>query len=124
MPEFLAAYERNGDRFGAICILLDAERVAVEFWVDEAGYGALRRVLQTKPFAATPGVPHRYFFTGQIGSMKVDGATVSFDIRIESQRDAKTFEFFGPKFLVSNLVWFRGLKDLTDVAHLRPFSMS
>jgi hypothetical protein len=122
MPELLAAYERDGLQYGAVRVLLQAEPAEVEFWVDNAGYGALRKVLQTKPFAVTPGVPHRYFFTGQIGSMRVDGAPVSFNMRIESQRDAKTFEFSGPKSLVSNLVWFSGLKEHADLAHLKPFS--
>lgn len=46
MPEILAAYERDGLQYGAVRILLEAKPIALEFCVDQAGYGALRKVLQ------------------------------------------------------------------------------
>lgn len=60
MLEILAAYERDGDWFGAVRLPINGEE-ALEFWIGQAGYGALRIILQSKPFAVTPGVPHRYF---------------------------------------------------------------
>jgi len=122
MPEILAAYERDGLQYGAVRILLEAKPIALEFCVDQAGYGALRKVLQSKPFAVTPGVSHRYFFSGGVARQKLGGQTATFGIRIESQGSAKTFNFSGPESLVANLIWFASLKEHTEVAHLKPFT--
>ena len=94
----------------------------MEFSVDQAGYEALRKVLQSKPFAVTPGISHRYFFAGGVARQKLGGQPVTFHIRIESQGNAKTFDFSGPESLVANLIWFASLKEHTEVAHLKPFT--
>ncbi len=119
MPEVLAAYERDGCRYGAMRVLFGQATASYEFWVDEAGYAALRRVLQTKPFATTSGIAHRYFFAGRVSRKQPGSEQTTFGVRIESERDAKTYDFDGPVGLISTLVWFAGLKNDSELQHLR-----
>ena len=119
MPEVLKAYERDGYYFGVVRIVVSEETAAFEFGVDRAGYRALRRLLQTRPFSNMPGTEYRYFFTGSYSRQKQDEEPVTFRVRIEQGEDAKSSEFDGPTTLVSNLRWFMELKDLRDVGSLK-----
>ena len=67
MPEILKGYERDGLYFGAARIVVAKEAAAFEFGIDQAGYLALRKVLQTRPFSDIPGIEYRYFFAGPLG---------------------------------------------------------
>ena len=119
MPEIVDAYERDGEHFGVVRVVLSGEPASFEFWVDSGGYGVLRRVLRSRPFAETPGVAHKYFFVGN--SSRKGGTTdqCSFGIRIEGPRDAKTFDFDGPISLAANLLWFASLNTPEDASALR-----
>ena len=119
MPEILNAYERDGFHFGVVRIVVYEETAAFEFGVDQAGYRALRKVLQKHPFSNLPGIEYRYFFTGGYGRKKLGEEPVVFYIRIEQGIDAGKFEFEGPTTLVSNLRWFQSLKDLRDTSALK-----
>jgi hypothetical protein len=119
MPEILNAYERDGFYFGVVRIVVSEEKAAFEFGVDEAGFKALRKVLQKQPFSNLPGIEYRYFFTGEYGRRKLGEEPVIFYIRIEQGIDASKFEFDGPTTLVSNLRWFESLKDLSDASALK-----
>jgi hypothetical protein len=119
MPEILKAYERDGFFFAVVRIVVSGETAAFEFGVDLQGYKALRKVLQTRPFANMPGIQYQYFFTGSYGRKKLGEEPVIFDIRIEQGRDATTKEFEGSTTLVSNLRWFESLKDLQDTSALK-----
>jgi hypothetical protein len=116
-PEILDAYEREGLYFGAIRIYLETEVASFEFGVEQRGYVALKRVLQTHPF--DPLDKHRYFFTGNFGKKDVASNVVSFRVRIEQGMTSKKFDFDGPISLVSNLRWFMELKDFQEAAALR-----
>jgi hypothetical protein len=119
MPEILKAYERDGSYFGVVRIMVSEETAAFEFGLDRAGYGALRRVLQTRPFSNMPGIEYRYFFTGSYGRKKLGEEPVTLTIRIEQGNDATSVEVDGPTTLASNLRWFMELKDLRDVGPLK-----
>ncbi len=110
MPEIVDAYGRDGFFFGAASITFESGAVVFEFGVDSAGFKALRKILESLPLGKMPGENHRYFFAGNYGR-RADGAgPLTFGVRIESGGDGKKFEFEGPVSLVSNLLWFRGLK--------------
>ncbi len=119
MPEILKAYERDGFYFGVVRIVLSGGTAAFEFGMDRAGYSALRRIFQTRPFSNMPGIEYRYFFTGTYGSRKKGEEPVTFEIRIEQGVNATSREFDGPTSLVSNLRWFMKLKDLRDASQLK-----
>ena len=119
MPEILNAYERDGFYFGVVRIVVSKETAAFEFGVNQAGYNALRRVLQTHPFSNLPGIEYRYFFTGDYDRKKPGEEPVTFYIRIEQGSDASKFKFEGPTILGWNLRWFMQLRDLRDVGPLK-----
>src|ERR1700690_212518 len=121
MPEILKAYQRGEFYFGVVRIDVSDGTAVFEFGVDYAGYIALRKVLQTRPFSNMPGIEYRYFYAGPLGYGRRDKneAPVTYDVRIEQGEDAKRFEFEGPTSLVSNLIWFMGLKNLNEESQLK-----
>jgi hypothetical protein len=93
-PEIVNAYEREGQYFGALRIIVADVTFTVEFGVSEAGYYALKRILNGKPFDSMPGVPHRYFFTGSFGrTLNADPDSFIFGVRIEQGKAAKEVRF-------------------------------
>jgi len=119
MPEIVDAYERDSFFFGAIGIAFESGVIVFEFGVDRAGFNSLRRVLESHPLGKMPGQTHRYFFAGGY-SRELDGTgPVTFSVRIESDGEGKKFEFEGPLSLVSNLLWFSGLKSAEEASSLR-----
>ena len=119
MPEIIDAYERGSERFGVIRVSLSGESATLEFGVEEAGYKALKRILESHPFSVTPGIRHRYFFAGSASKVSVDPHRCRFSVRIEGGRDAKSTEFEGPVSLAANLMWFADLKALSEASALR-----
>jgi hypothetical protein len=117
-PELLDAYERDGLYFGAVRLTVSDEIAAFEFGIEQRGYVSLKQILQTRPFDALG--KHRYFFTGSFSKREPGSDTVSFDVRIEQGANGKNFENFrGPVSLVSNLLWFKSLKDFQDTVALQ-----
>ena len=54
-PEIVNAYEREGQYFGALRIIVADMTFTVEFGVSEAGYYALKRILNGKPLIRCQG---------------------------------------------------------------------
>jgi hypothetical protein len=122
MPEIVDAYEREGEHFGVVRVVLSGESASFEFGVEPDGYRALRRVLQSRPFAETPGIAHKYFFTGRCSKNRAESDQCSFGVRIEGGRGARTFDFEGPASLAANLLWFARLQTLAEASALRRLS--
>jgi hypothetical protein len=119
-PEIMSAYEREGQYFGVVRIVLSDATPTLEFGVSAAGYAALKNILNTRPFDSMPGVPYRYFFSGSFtGAVKPQQEVFAFRIRIEQGIAAKKFEFRGPKELLANLLWFAKLESLEQTFGLR-----
>jgi hypothetical protein len=119
-PEIVNAYEREGQYFGALRVVIADATLVVEFGVSEAGYHALKRILDARPFDSMPGIPQRYFFTGSFtGAVNAEQNSFIFRIRIEQGTAAKQFEFSGPKSLLENLLWFQKLKSTEEISHLQ-----
>lgn len=120
LPEILNTFGREGQYFGVVRIVLADGSPAIEFGLSAAGYAALKRILNARPFDSMPGIPYRYFFGGSFtGSAKPAQETFVFDIRVEQGTAAKTFEFSGPKALLANLLWFSKLKSLDETSGLK-----
>jgi len=118
-PEIVNTYEREGQYFGAVRLILNDGSPTVEFGVTEAGHTALKRILNARPFDVLPGLRYRYFFAGSfIGATRPDQDVFTFDVRIEQGKAAKRFQFNGPKTLLSNLLWFYELKSVGQTDHL------
>jgi len=122
MPEIVDACERDGEHFGVVRVVLSGQPAVFEFGIDPAGYKALRNVLQSRPFAETPGVPHKYFFARSCSKKGIDSNLCTFGVRIEGGRGAKTFDFDGPMSLAANLLWFADLETPQEASALRRLS--
>ena len=119
MPEILDAYERDGNKFGVVRIKIAESSATFEFGVQEAGYRTLKRILESRPFSTTPGLPHRCFFARTASKICTDSARRRFTIRIESGQNSKGFEFEGPLLLAQNLIWFANLTSFDEASTLR-----
>jgi hypothetical protein len=118
-PEILATYERDGLYFGVVRVTLADDSATFEFGVDHQGHGALKRILQTRPFDEMAGVVYRYFFTGRYSRKTMSPELVTIGVRIEEGTNAKNFDFDGPVSLVQNLRWFQSLSDFKEAAALK-----
>jgi hypothetical protein len=112
MLEILQAYERDGLYYGVVRIRTLQEAAAFEFGVSYEGYLALRKILQTRPFGSMPGVPHSFYFAGDHGRDQVG-------VRIEEGMNGRKLSFRCPTPLISNLLWFYGMRDLSEAATLK-----
>jgi hypothetical protein len=114
------AYEREGQHFGVVRLVLLGGAQTLEFGVSAAGYSALKRILSARPFDALPGIQYRYFFSGSFtGATKPGQDVFTFHIRIEQGAAAKKFEFNGPKALLANLLWFSKLNSPEETLGLK-----
>jgi hypothetical protein len=52
-PELRDAYERDGLYFGVVTIVVSNEKASFEFGVERAGYTAIKRIIQARPFDTT-----------------------------------------------------------------------
>ncbi len=119
-PEILNLCERDGHYFGVVRIVHPSESATFEFGVSAAGYFALRRVLNTRPFDSMPGVLYRYFFRNAfLAATQPEQAMLPFDVRIEQGDSVRTLRFEGPTYLLANLLWFQELKSFEPAAHLK-----
>ena len=114
--EILDAYERGGIFFGVVRVRHLDHAVEFEFGVDKAGYRALRRVLQERPFEVTAAGPYKYFCGSVRGTDETDFCEMS--VRIEQSTQGRAFLFRAPKGLVLNLRWFSELRDESEASHL------
>ena len=89
--EILDAYERGGIFFGVVRVRHLDHAVEFEFGVDKAGYRALRRVLQERPFEVTAAGPYKYFCGSVRGTDETDFCEMS--VRIEQARRVGPFFF-------------------------------
>ena len=119
-PEIIDAYEREGQHFGVVRLVLGDGTSTVEFGVSMSGYFGLKRILNARLFEKLPGVGYRYFFTGSFtGAMKPEQGEFEFGVRIEQGTTAKKVQFSGPKSLLANLLWFAELKSTEETSGLK-----
>lgn len=119
MPELVATYERDGNYFATVSIMIEGERATFEFGVEPTSHKALKRIFESHPLPEMPGVPYRYFFGGDFGRKRIGHDPVTFSVRMEAGRSVGKLRFDGPTSLVANLLWFRGLKKLEEASALR-----
>jgi hypothetical protein len=62
MPEIINTFEKQSQSFGIVRIEVGVTFKLFQFGVTDAGYKALKRVLQLRPFGNIAGVKQRYFF--------------------------------------------------------------
>ena len=117
MPEIVDAFEKDGLYFGIVEIQVSSESKQFQFGTSLNGYRALRRILQLRPFDTMSGITQRYFFAGSYGTIP-NSSEFTADVRVEQNREGKKVEVRVPKDLLSNLVWFAGIKDFGEAAHL------
>jgi hypothetical protein len=117
MPEIVDAFvDADGIHNGVVAIEIDGETKKFRFGVSLASYHALKRILQLRPFDAMAGLKHRYFYAGSC--RKLESPNYEIAIRVEQGRNGKEFMVKAPLPLLQNLVWFQGLKDFSEAAHL------
>lgn len=117
MLEIVDAFEESHQFFGVVRIEIEAESKKFRFGVSQAGYRALKKVLQLRPFDAMPGVPQRYFF-GQAYWKVADSSDCGMQVRVEQGKSGKQVDVRVPKELLANLRWFSELKSFSEAAHL------
>jgi hypothetical protein len=117
--ELRNTYECDGLYFGVVRVRTPSETASIEFGIEQAGYLALRRILETRPFGSMPGVKHSFYFTGSHGQEKSAYEPVNIGIRIEEGMNGRNLDFPCPLSLAKNLKWFLYLKDLQETAGLK-----
>jgi hypothetical protein len=116
MPEFIDAFEKDGQYFGVIAAIDGDKERRFQFALSLQGYRALRKVMQDRPFDLMPGLRYRYFYAGSSKRSPAERYTMS--VRIQLERDARQKEFDIPKDLHANLLWFTLLESLEAAEHL------
>jgi len=117
--ELRDAYERDGLYFGVVRVCASSEAASFEFGVERAGYLALRRIFESRPFGSMPGVKHSFYFIGNHSKEESAHESITIGIRIEEGMNGQNFEFSCPLPLAKNLKWFLYLRDLRETAHLK-----
>lgn len=112
MLELVDALKIDGQYFAVIRIDDDENSNKYKFGVTEKGYGALKRILQTRPFDSMPGLKHKYFFNRSIGPDSIG-------VRIEVGDSGKEIDFDIPNDLSQNMVWFFKLDDMAEAEYLK-----
>lgn len=120
MPEICDAYKHGEHHFAAIQVEIMGVAKTLELGICQNSYGVLKRVLQTRPFDAMPGVEYRYLFTGTYSGHDPR----EMQIRIEQLQStgrvtADGFMFEAPKHLIANLLWLKELRSFREASHLR-----
>jgi len=118
--EILDAFEKAGQYFGVVKVEIGGQSKKFSFGVSQAGYRALKKVLQLHPFDSLPGLKHRYFFARAYRSDSEHGMQV----RVEQGKDGKQVDALGPQDLLANLRWFSELRDFSEAAHLAEVPLS
>jgi hypothetical protein len=117
--ELRDAYERDGLYFGVVRVCVPSEAASIEFGVERAGYLALRKIFESRPFGSMPGVKHSFYFTGSHSKEESAHVPITIGIRIEEGMNRKNLDFPCPLSLARNLKWFLYLKDLQETAALK-----
>lgn len=120
MPEIVDAFEKDGQYFGVVGLTIDRSTKRYQFGVSRAGYLALKRTLQLRPFDTMPGLEQRYFFAGY-GALNRSKFTVR--VRVEQSDQGKGVDVRLPKDLLANLRWFSELKEHDEAAHLPEYAV-
>ena len=100
--------------FGVVALTRGGERRVFQFAITEAGYRALKRVLDLRPFSGMPGTGYRYYFAG----LSFRGDSAELVVWAESGRDHKSIDVPAPRELAGVLDWWSKLADFGEVAHL------
>ena len=117
MPEIIDAFIDEKEQYtGVVAIEINDKVKKFRFGVSSAGYRALKSVLQTRAFEVMPGLKHRYFFAGSVRKLELPKCEATF--RVEQGRNGKEFFVEALLPLIQNLIWFQGLKDFGEAAHL------
>jgi len=119
MPELVSTYERDGNYFATVRVVISGEPAVFEFGVELAGHKTLRRIFESHPLPEMPGVPYRYFFVGNFGRKRIGFEPVTFEVRIEAGKSVGKADFDGPTSLVANLRWFAKLKNVGEASALK-----
>lgn len=117
MPEIVDTFKDGDQYFGVVGIEIGGERRKFRFGVSQAGYRALKRVLQLHPFDSLPGLQHRYYFAQAYWKIE-DSSDCGMKVRIEQGKNGRQVDVRVPTDLLANLRWFAELKDFTEAAHL------
>jgi hypothetical protein len=116
-PEILETGAEPAGAFGEVALARGGETARFRFAVSVEGQAVLRRILNTRPFDAMPGLTYRYYYAAQ-GGRGVPMTHLLY-VRVEQGRQARTIEFEAPADLVGVLDWFRGLPDFEAATALR-----
>src|SRR4026208_118780 len=109
LPEILDAIERGGEYFALIQLEREGKQARFQFAVTRAGYSAVKRALQLRPFDQMPGARYRVFFVPSV--QRLENERVMMWIRVEQGTLGKQMEVEAPEFLFANLMWFWELND-------------
>ena len=118
LPEILEAFAQDEHYFCRVRLDFDGQTSVYQFGITRAGYLALRRVLDSRPFDSMPGQSARAFFVPSYTFTEPGEEQTTLTVRLEQGKVGKQFEFIAPLGLVENLKWFQELKRAEDASYL------
>ena len=115
-PEVLEAGDGPKGAFVVVSLVRAGVEARFRFAISALGRTIVQRILSTRPFDASGGLPHRYFYAGRGGH----GSPITHVVyvRIERGAEQRTNQFESPADLVDALEWFRQLPSHQAAAHL------
>lgn len=117
MIEIVKAIKTDDGYFAIIEVPKEGKKETFRFGVSQYGYGAFRKILQSRLLDTMPGLKYRYFWDGSMGGKTETNIQVG--IRCEVQQSGKIFHFEVPQDLAANLKWFNELASLDEAQHLK-----
>jgi len=112
MIEFISAFEKDEHYFA----IVEHRSRKFQFGVSRAGYKAIRKAMQFRPFDTMPGPKYRCFYSGSYKTVGPEAYRM--EVRVELLRDAAKEQIDIPKDLHANLLWFQRLANIEDAAYL------
>ena len=118
MIEILDASQQNNNYSSTIQFIINDELIKLCFGILPIDFGHIKRIIEYRPFENTGVAPYKYFFVSSYRKDSTDLDIAFMNIRVEQLNRHKQFEFKISKKYISNLLWFKQLKNKSEILHL------
>ena len=118
MIELLGVSDNDNIYSSVIKLKISNEELNLRFGIECSDYARLKSILQYRPFENTGVAPYRYFFSLSYGKKPEKEGLGFIKVRVEQLDRHKEYEFCLSVRYISNILWFRSLKDKSKIEQM------